>query len=86
MRGRNGKKVCVKGHIALWDAWGMKSGFHNVGFFHISVSSISSAPFRDGSHFYTRRNESVMRLGGEEDREFPKGGLYKDLNFTYRVF
>ena len=64
--------MCVKGHIALCDAWEMKSGFHNVGFFHISVSSISSAPFSDGSHFYTCRNESVMRLGGKEDRELPR--------------
>jgi len=60
--------MCVRGHIVLWGAWGMKSGFHNVGFFHISVSSISSASLTAGSHFYTCRNESVMRLGGREDR------------------
>ena len=60
--------MCVKGHIALWCTWGMKSGFRNVGFFHISVSSISSALFTAGPHFYTCRNESVMRLGGKEDR------------------
>ena len=51
---------------------GMKSGIHNVGFFHISVSSISSAPLTAGSHFYTCRNESVMRLGGKEDRALPR--------------
>jgi hypothetical protein len=56
----------------LWGAWGMKSGFHNVGFFHISVSSISSAPLAAGSHFYTCRNESVMLLGGREDRTLPR--------------
>ena len=72
VRGRNGKKICVKGHIALWGTWGMNSGFYNVGFFHISVSSISSAPLTAGSHFYTCRNESVMRLGGREDRALPR--------------
>jgi hypothetical protein len=51
---------------------GMNSGFHNVGFFHISVSSIFSAPLTAGSHFYTCRNESVMRLGGKKDRALPK--------------
>jgi hypothetical protein len=64
--------MCVKGHIALWGTWGMNSGFCNVGFFHISVSSISAAPLTAGSHFYTCRNESVMRLGGKEDRALPR--------------
>jgi hypothetical protein len=64
--------MCVMGHIVLCGAWGMKSGFHNVGFFHISLSSISSASLTAGSHFYTCRNESVMRLGGREDRTLPR--------------
>jgi hypothetical protein len=50
----------------------MKSGFHNVGFFHISVPSLSSASLTAGSHFYTYRNESVMQDGSMEDQVLPE--------------
>ena len=65
------KNVCQGTHCSMGHM-GMKSGFHNVGFFHISVSSISLLPLTPGSHFYTYRNESVMRSAGRDYQALPR--------------